>query len=163
MNEAEFWKCIAPLQDDIFRFSLSILKNEADASDAVQEVMLKLWQKRDQLVGTERLKPLVMKTTKNHCIDLLRKQKRRTGTGISDGQMAIEPNYEHTDLLDFIKQQCSQLPEAQRMVLELKDFQGYDYSDISEIMDVPIPSLRVLLSRARKAVLAKIHHGERSI
>lgn len=156
MNKEQFWKYFSPLQSDIFGLSMSILKNQQEAQDAIHEVLLKLWKKRKHISSERNIKSLTLKTTKNHCIDVLRK-KQRNNINISANDYYL-PDYEQVDLVGMVKKICQSLPEQQRMVIELKDFGGYTYQEISEIMEISIPTLRVLLSRARKRIIKLIEN-----
>ena len=100
---------------------------------------------------------------KNHCIDILRKQKKLLEVDLISESICVESDYENKDMIELIKHRFVQLPMQQRMVIELKDFQGYDYDEISKIMNVPISTLRVILSRARKNVLKSIKNEFRRV
>ena len=163
MDKETFWNHINPLQERLFRFALSILKDSRDAQDALHDILVKLWDKRHRLVKEQNIDAFALKTTKNYCIDLLRKRGRVLTVEQSSQTLTISPDYEQKDLIALIKKRSSQLPVQQRMIIELKDFQGYDYKEISEIMDIPIATLRVNLSRARKFILKSISHEHRKI
>jgi len=163
MDRDTFWSIINPLQERLFRFAVSILKNKEDAQDAVHDVFEKLWYKRNNFNREKGVDAFVFKVMKNHCIDLLRKQKKLLEVDLISESIHVESEYENKDLIELIKHRFSQLPIQQRMVIELKDFQGYDYDEISKIMDVPISTLRVILSRARKNVLKSIKNEIRGV
>ena len=163
MDKETFWNHINPLQERLFRFALSILKDSRDAQDALHDILVKLWDKRHMLIKEKNIDAFALKTTKNYCIDLLRKRGRVLTVEQSSQTLTISPDYEQKDLIALIKKRSSQLPLQQRMIIELKDFQGYDYKEISEIMDIPIVTLRVNLSRARKFILKSISHEHRKI
>ncbi len=158
MDKEAFWDHINPLQERIFRFALSILKNKEDAQDALHDIVVKLWDSKHKLMREKNINSFALKTTKNHCIDLLRKRGEVLTLAASHQTLAISSSYEQQDLIACIKSRSHQLPVQQRMVLELKDFQGYSYEEISKILDIPIATLRVVLSRARKFVLKSVTH-----
>lgn len=158
MDKDTFWDLVNPLQEPLFRFAYSILRNPEDAQDAVQDVLEKMWYRRKQIKNDGREVSYSMKIIKNHCIDILRKKKRILELEADDMEMTYSSNndYEHKDLLSFIEAKLNHLPVNQRMIIELKDFQGFDYEEISEVMEIPVANLRVYLGRARKFVLKGI-------
>ena len=161
MDKEAFWDHINPLQEHIFRFALSILKDKEDAEDALHDILVKLWDHKHRLMKEKNINAFALKATKNHCIDLLRRRGEVLTLTTSHQTSDVNSNYEQQDLIAVIKSRSSQLPVQQRMVLELKDFQGYDYKEISKILDIPVATLRVVLSRARKFVLKSIIHEPR--
>lgn len=163
MDKDTFWKHINPLQEKLFRFSLSILKSREEAQDALHDVLEKLWHKRRQLSKERNIDSFAMKVMKNHCIDVLRKKGRMLYVDEKASTNVVFQKYEQQDMIEFIKKRMELLPLQQKMIVELKDFQGFNYSEISDIMDIPITTLRVNLSRARKYLLKPIDHEIRKI
>lgn len=158
MDKEKFWKTVNPLQECVFRFALSILNDKDDARDAVHDILIKLWYKRHKLDDERNIKSFVLKVTRNYCIDLLRKRGGMLMREPSAEELKVNQDYDERDLVEFIKERSCELPLQQRMVLELKDFQDYDYEEISEVLDTPITTLRVNLSRARKFILKLIEN-----
>ena len=163
MDKDTFWALVSPLQEHLFRFALSILKEKDEAEDAVHDVFLKLWHKRHQLNAQGNVTAFVLKATKHHCIDMLRRRGAILERSYPDAEPGVQPNYEETDMVEFVKKKSRELPLQQRMVLELKDFQGYDYKEICEVLEIPITTLRVNLSRARKSILKSLAHEFRKV
>ncbi len=151
MTSSEFEKLIDRQKDKLFRFAVSILKNNDDAQDAVQEVVLKLWRKRRLLDKKQKLESYFLNTIKNHCFDVLRKRKQQLSYQQSlTSWFSVEQNFEQVDLLEKIKNELHRLPVQQRMAIELKDFQELEYEEISEILEQSINSIRANVSRGRK-------------
>lgn len=156
MDKDTFWNYVNPLQERLFKFAFSILKNVEDAQDAVHDVLVKLWYKRKSLKKDGNIGAFALKVMKNHCLDVLRKRKQLIQL---DNDQILKHDgfdYEKMDTVDLIKTRIGHLPIQQRMIIELKDFQGYSYKEISIILEIPITTLRVNLSRARKFVLKSI-------
>lgn len=151
MNKNEFEHLINQHKDKLFRFALSILKNNEDAKDAVQEVVLKLWKYKSSLDKTRNTESFCLKAIKNQCLDVIRKQKQQTNyQNNRSGDSFVEPIFENIDLIEILKKELNNLPPQQRIAIELKDFQGYDYEEISEMLDQSINSIRANVSRGRK-------------
>lgn len=75
MTSSEFEQLITELKGKLFRFAFSILKNNDDAQDAVQELVLKLWKNKRSLDTSRNLESYCMNALKNYCFDFLRKEK----------------------------------------------------------------------------------------
>ncbi len=75
MSSELFKKEILPLRHQLFRVSLKMLDDSEDAEDAVQEVLLKLWSKRDTLITCDNPAAFATTVTKNHCLDKLKLKK----------------------------------------------------------------------------------------
>ncbi len=151
MTNSKFEKLIIQLKDKLFRFAFSILKDSNDAQDAVQEVVLKLWKNRRLLDKAQNLESYCLNAVKNHCFDVLRKQKQHQNylqTNVQESQE--ETRFDAIDLVEKMKRELHQLPDQQRMAIELKDFQGMEYEEISEIMEQSANTIRVHVSRGRK-------------
>lgn len=72
MLAKEFKTIVLPLSNKLFRFALQFTKNEEEARDTIQDVFLKLWQKRNTLDGIENIEAFAMRMTRNKCLDLYR-------------------------------------------------------------------------------------------
>lgn len=143
----------------VYRLALSLLRNQSDAEDAVQETMLKLWQNREKWQACENQEAFAVKVVKNYCLDQLRRQQKRRVVGITESEFFIQSReaspYQKAEEADQVKQitgAIEVLPENQRMVLHLRDVEGYSYEEIEEATGLTVNHTRVLLSRARKHV-----------
>lgn len=154
--------------DDIYRFSRSILGNAEDAEDAAQEILLKLWRNVSD-VSTMHARGWIMKTTRNHCLNMLRQRSRTTAVlsdcdGDLDGVMdkksrGAEAVFHGTELRSRIDNALNLLPEKLKSVFVLYEVNGMKYREISESLDIPINSVKVYLSRSRSR-LKEILAGE---
>lgn len=153
MTKSEFEQLIIQHKNKLYRFAFSILKNSDDAQDAVQEVVLKLWKNKDSLDKAQNLESYCLITLKNYCMDELRKQSHRIHyRSKNPGNLYKEPEVENLDLVEKIKQELDKLPTQQRMALELKDFLGHSYKEMSEILEMNVEAIRVNVSRGRKKI-----------
>lgn len=155
MSTEKFNIAILPLQDKLFRFALSILKSEANAEDALQEVLVKLWELRGKLQKCNNVEAYAMKITKNYCIDRLRRVKNisEIKDEVVNGQ--VYNTEKQTDLKDigqFAYQLINQLPPMQQLIMRLRDVEGYGLDEIAEIMEMKPSAVRANLSRARQTV-----------
>jgi len=151
MTSDEFEKLIIQQKEKLFRFAFSILKDSNDAQDAVQEVILKLWKNRRLIDNAKNLESYCLNAIKNHCFDALRKQKHHQNYLLTKVHESLEETrFDAIDLVEKLKQELYQLPDQQRMAIELKDFQGMEYEEVSKIMDQNTNTIRVHVSRGRK-------------
>ena len=136
-----------------------MLGNKEDAHDAVQEVMLKLWDKRKQLNNHPNVTGFVLLTARNHCLDLLKK-RHPLFVNAADYESADHHNsqkeIEWKELNGIIREMLMELPESQREVLAMRDLDGLEFSEIADTTGLKIEHVRVLLSRARKQIGSKL-------
>ncbi len=151
MTPKTFEKLILRLKAQLYCFAYSILKDRFEAQDAVQEIVLRLWKIKDQLDETKNINSFCMSMVHNYCVDIIRKQKQSEEFILSTKIVEFEkPHHDEVDLVEKIKSELRKLPLQQRIAIELKDFQGYSYEEISEILNLSVNAIRVNVSRGRK-------------
>lgn len=158
MDENEFKIKVFAEKDAMYRFALSLLKNESDAMDVTQEVLLSLWKRRSTLVKLTHVKAFIMKSIKNKCLDLLRFSKKFSDeTQTVHRLYHLEKRMETLEQVEIIKEIISTLPEKQRMVLHLRDVEGYSFKEIETVLEIEYNAIRTNLSRGRKTVREQYH------
>lgn len=160
MDKTDFKLNVFSLSERLFPMVTRMLGNRANAEDAIQEVMMKLWEKRNKLDQHPNIKAYIFLTTRNHCIDILRKNKLDIrDTPIHDGILKPDTNknnLEWKELNTIINKILIDLPRQQREVLLMRDFDGYEFTEIADATELKVEHIRVLLSRARKKVSIKL-------
>lgn len=154
MDLPEFRKSVYPLRDKLFRFARRILEHREEAEDTVQEVFIRLWNNREKLDEYRSVEALAMVTTKNLCLDRVRSRKypfenfedHRNFLENIPGEQAPD----HSELIGKIRKIMEGLPETQRIIMHLRDIEGYEFSQIAEVVEMNENAIRVALSRARK-------------
>lgn len=161
MTREEFQNNVLPLKNKLFCFALSILKNKEEARDVVQDIMLKIWESKKSLKEYKNIEAWSMTLVRNRSLDRL-KLKSNHHDNIDD-KYDISSNTEDPmkklmtkDLLDKVKSIIDALPATQKQVIHLRDFQGYSYKEIAEVMDVDMNLVKVNIHRARTAIKNKI-------
>lgn len=165
MNQQEFIKVISPFKDKLFRMAKRLLVSTEEAEDATQEVLVKLWKNNHVLSNYNSVEAFAMTMTKNYCLDQL-KSKRASNLQIvhnnySDGTASAQRQLEDKDSWNWVEKIMEDLPEQQRLILQLRDVEEYEFSEIAKIMDMNETAVRVALSRARKIIreqLVKKHN-----
>jgi RNA polymerase sigma-70 factor (ECF subfamily) len=155
MDLEQFKSDIIPLRQKLLMFALKMMENESDAEDVVQETLLRLWNIREQLKNVSNPAGFAMQTTKNICIDRLRTYKEKTGT--DDFSLAVNHETPYSDLerkdsVALVKQIIEHLPELQKIIIRMRDIEGYELQEIAEITGTQLSAVTVNLSRARKKV-----------
>jgi len=164
MNQTEFMQLVAPFKDKVFRLAKRLLISTEEAEDATQEVLVKLWNKNRSLDSYNSVEAFAMTMTKNYCLDQL-KSKRAGNLKIvhdnyTDKEPSLEKKVEDSDSLDWVEKIIDQLPEQQRILIQMRDIEQYEFAEIAKITDMNETAIRVALSRARKTIresMSKTH------
>lgn len=145
--------------DEIYRYARSLLGNAADAEDATQEVLLRLWRSlpKTQLLNA---RAWLLRTTRNYCLDEIRRRSNRFAPILVNAdilsecrdELAADPSAS-TDaqfMQEHVSDALQELPETLRSVFVLYEVNGLRYREIAETLEIPINSVKVYLLRARK-------------
>ena len=156
MNQNEFVISITPFKDKLFRLAKRLLVSTEEAEDATQEVLLKLWNKNENLSNYNSLEAFAMTMTKNYCLDQLKSKRAGNMKLVHDNYNNREPSLlqklEDKDSLDWVEKVINQLPEQQRMIIQMRDIEQYEFEEIAKILDMNETAIRVALSRGRKTI-----------
>lgn len=156
MDKEDFKNNIFSLSERIYPMVARMLGNQVNVEDAIQEIMMKLWLKRKEIQGHPNIQGFVIKTARNHCIDILRKKKHSLHLDVFDRKLSQfleeDTRIEWKELLEVLDDIYLSMPENQREVFVMKDIDGYSYEEIAAALDISIDYARVLLSRARKHI-----------
>lgn len=155
MNQETFKNTVFVLKDEMYRFAKRFLVSSDEAQDLVQDLMLKFWQKKDELAGLN-IKSYALKCVKNECLNKLKHETVKQN--FADYQINRSELYkmEVNNLKEKIINFINELPEKQKMVIHLKDVEEYEVSEISEILEMEENAVRVNLMRARQKVKEQI-------
>ena len=156
MNQNEFVLLIAPFKDKVYRLAKRLLISSEEAQDATQEVWVKLWSRKERLSGYANIEAFAMTMTKNYCLDQL-KSKRASNlqivpTNLTDREPSLDKKVEDSDSFSWVEKIINQLPEQQRMIIQMRDIEQYEFEEIAKILDMNETAIRVALSRARKTI-----------
>ncbi|MXN90271.1 sigma-70 family RNA polymerase sigma factor [Flavobacterium sp. Sd200] len=164
MNQAEFMKIISPFKDKVFRLSRRLLVSTEEAEDATQEVLVKLWNNKEKLQNYGSVEAMAMTMTKNFCLDRLKSKQasemRIVHSNYTDRQAGLQQQAEDRDSWEWVEKIMKNLPEQQKLIMQMRDIEQYEFEEIAKIMDMNETAVRVALSRARKTLreeLTKTH------
>lgn len=155
MKQGEFLDTVLPFKDKLYRLARRILVSTDEAEDAVQEVYLKLWKNKSSIQKYKNPEAFAMTMTKNYCLDRL-KSKQAGNLKIVHSNYAHSQNLareiEANDGVALVFKIMETLPEQQKMVLQLRDVEQFEFAEIAKMLDSKETAVRVALSRARKTV-----------
>lgn len=157
MNRDRFIETWIPLSDHFFRMALQLLGEEAAARDAVQDLLLKLWVRRDRLDGIERPEAYGITLLRNGCLDRLRQEKARPrktleAEDLSESDPPPEEELIREEGLRNTLAALERLPRMQRTVLKKRVLEEKSYAEIAAETGLTALHARVLVSLARKAL-----------
>ncbi|RTE53122.1 RNA polymerase sigma factor [Arenibacter aquaticus] len=164
MQQTEFLNVVLPFKDKLFRMAMRLLVSREEAEDATQEIILKLWEKKKAMVGYNNVEAYAMMMTKNFCLDRLKSKQagnlKLVHSNYSDDSVSLQRQVEVRDSLGWIEKIMQELPEQQKIILQLRDVEQYEYDEISKLLEMSPTAVRVALSRARKTVREKLMEKE---
>ena len=156
MRQSEFLNIVMPFKDKLYRMAKRLLVSSEEAEDATQEVLLKLWGKKEQMSKYKNVEAFAMTMTKNYCLDRLKSKQSSNLTLVhsnyKDERTSLQRQVEVEDSIQRMHKIIENLPEQQKMVIQLRDIEQYEYEEIAEMLDMKPTAIRVALSRARKEV-----------
>jgi RNA polymerase sigma-70 factor (ECF subfamily) len=147
MNSKEYNQSVDLYSDNVYRFILKNIRDEERAHDIVQDSYEKLWRNADN-VDPEKVKAYLFTTAYHTMIDVIRKEKRQTS--IEDHKVPENTHEDqYSDLSEVLDEAVKRLPEIQRTVLLLRDYEGYSYNEIGELTFLSEAQVKVYIYRAR--------------
>lgn len=142
MDQETFKKNIFSLKDEMYRFAKRFVSSVDEAEDVVQDLMMKFWQKREELVQYENVRAFALRCVKNECLNRLKHHDVKMN--FAAVQISNVDYYKNdvNNLKDHILKFISHLPEKQKMVIHLKDVEEYEVSEIAEVMEMEENAVR---------------------
>jgi RNA polymerase sigma factor (sigma-70 family) len=147
MTIEEYNISVDDYSDNIYRFILKNVKNSDKAKDIVQDTYEKLWIKVEE-VSYEKVRSYLFTAAYHTMIDMLRREKKQGDfNSVKPDQYSHENQY--SDLNEVLHEAIKKLPESQRSVILLRDYEGYSYSEIAEITGMNESQVKVYIFRGR--------------
>lgn len=148
---------VLPIKDKLYRFALRYLGDEEEARDIVQDVLIKVWDKRAEWGQTRNMEAWCMTITRNYSLNRLRKKSYRFTEPLANQHQPLycdnrtpERQVEQSEMMQYIHELINRLPEKQKAIIQLRDVEGYSYDEIAEIMQTDLNNVKVNLFRARQ-------------
>ena len=147
MTVKDYNECVDKHADGVYRFILKSVKDEDKAKDIVQDSFTKMWEKVND-IAAEKAKSYLFTAAYHTMIDTFRRENRLTSfEEVSTTDMTTENQY--NDLKEILDEAVKKLPDIQRSVLLLRDYEGYSYEEIGRMTDLNESQVKVYIFRAR--------------
>ena len=142
---------IETCSDMMYRVAWSILRNDADVQDALQDAVLKAWEKRDKLRDEKFFRTWITRILINACYDTQRKRRRIVSMDeIPESTVSNAPDPELALALQA-------LPEKLRLPLVLCYSEGMSYEEAADVLRIPITTLRGRLRRGKEELRKELN------
>ena len=161
MTVEEYNRAVDAYADNLYRFIVKNLKNEAMSSDIIQDTFEKLWMKLED-VSDSKVKSYLFTSAYHTMIDYIRKEKRYIDADPAD-LYDLSGSDQYSDLGEVLDRAVQNLPKDQKAVLMLRDYEGYSYREIAEITELSESQVKVYIYRARVYLKAYIGSMEKVI
>jgi len=159
MTPKEYNHCVDEYADGAYRFILHNIKDHDESNDVIQDTFEKLWIHHEN-VNFTKAKSYIFTTAYRTMIDKIRKKKRESK--MKEHHLDIlSDHHEYTGLKNILQEGLDKLPEIQRMVIMLRDYEGYSYKEVGEITNLNESQVKVYIYRARlflKEFIGKIEN-----
>ncbi len=147
MTIEEYNQAVDLFSDNLFRFILKNIQDEAAAEDIVQDAFEKLWIRLDEVDGS-KARSYLFTTAYHTMIDQIRKMQRTTRLE-KQHYSSLSHEEQYSDLKEVLTHALKLLPDDQRSVLMLRDYEGYSYREIGDITGLNESQVKVYIYRAR--------------
>lgn len=174
-KSAYFDLLVCRYQNKLYNLAFGLLRDSSDAEEIVQETFMRVWRNRKNFRDESNFSGWIFTITQNLCKDIWRARERKKSyenifanhlsvhesedykQGKDIGVNYLATNYnspsreaENKELKNFVKEHLQRLPERQREVVELRDFQGQPYQKIADMLGISIGTVRSRLYYARR-------------
>ncbi|QMU65409.1 MAG: sigma-70 family RNA polymerase sigma factor [Flavobacteriaceae bacterium] len=160
MNQSDFLKVVLPFKNKVFRLAKRLLVSTEEAEDATQELLFKLWKNNKKLSDYKNVEAFAMTMTKNYCYDRLKSKQANNLTLVhsnyKEKDTSLDRKIEYQDSVNQVHKLIENLPEQQKLVIQLRDVEQYSFDEICDMLNMKPNTVRVALSRARKSIREKL-------
>lgn len=170
-----FEALLEPHLDWLFRLAYRLTQQRADAEDLVQDLLIRLFPRHEELAAVEQLRPWLGRALYNAFVDRVRHSARRPDMhgealddlpGLTNEETGPEQDMEQLLLQRRLLALLAELPGDQRAVVALHDMEGYSLPELEHILQIPVGTLKSRLHRARQRLRTALAmepsaHGER--
>lgn len=147
MTVIEYNQCVDNYSNGLYRFILKHIRDEDIAKDIVQDTFEKIWRKVNDVESTNA-KSYLFTVAHHTLIDFTRKAKKQANySEVIENKLYHQNQY--SDLKEILDVALNKLPEVQKSVILLRDYEGYDYSEIGKITNLTESQVKVYIFRAR--------------
>ena len=164
MKKISFRDDVLPLKNRLYRLALRITLNPAEAEDAVQESLIRVWEHREEWDQIESMEAYALTICRNISLDMagraghgnvqLSTINLSTDSQLStlNSQLLPDESQEQKERIALVRKLMDTLPEVQRSIMELRDIEGKTYQEIGNILQLSESQVKVYLHRARASI-----------
>lgn len=156
-----FQNDILPLKNQLYRLALRITLDSAESEDIVQETLIKVWDRRESWTDIDNIEAFCFTICRNKALDYVRSvssrnesldvsQNERPDTSYTPSQQTV-----FSDQMAMVRHIVDSLPEKQKSCIQLRDFEGKSYKDISRLLDMTEEQVKINIFRGRKTIKEK--------
>lgn len=150
--------------DAVFRVAYGILHDRGLAEDVVQETMIRAWRSLDSFRGDASTRTWVLRIAHNTSISALRRRRDQAiaPEDLPERRETVDPSDRADGLVGLaaVRSALDQLDETSRSIVVLREVEGLSYQEIADALDVPVPTVKTRLLRARRALQAALQRTE---
>lgn len=154
----------------VYNIARQSTRSDAEADDIAQEVFIKAWRSIGSFRGDSSLSTWIGRIAINTCMDFARKRKRKSAVSLTsfndddsddfkefdipDNDVSSDPeaSAEKSEKIEIVRKAIASLSEEQRVVIVLRDMEGYSYSEISEMLELELGTVKSRINRARQNI-----------
>jgi RNA polymerase sigma-70 factor (ECF subfamily) len=157
MKKISFRDDVLPLKNRLYRLALRITLNPAEAEDAVQDTLIKVWEHREEWGQIESIEAYAHTICRNIALDMAGKAGRgnvqlNEDSSMFNVQCSMFNEFDQKERLSLVRKIMDTLPEVQRSIMELRDIEGKTYQEIGNILKLTESQVKVYLHRARTSI-----------
>ena len=164
MKKISFRDDVLPMKNRLYRLALHITLNPAEAEDAVQDTLIKVWEHREEWERIESIEAYAHIICRNTALDMAGKAGRGNVQlseelrvkseefSIANSQFSTEEKFDQQERLLIVRKIMDTLPEVQRSIMELRDIEGKTYQEIADMLKLSETQVKVYLHRARTSI-----------
>ncbi|MBN2853251.1 MAG: sigma-70 family RNA polymerase sigma factor [Clostridia bacterium] len=156
-NKDAFSTIINEIKEKSYRIAFCYLKNEHDSLDAISNSILFSFKYMRKLKNPEYFTTWFTRILINECKKIIKKGHGDVDLSIMENNLIHEDHYSDTDLIDKVLL----LSEHERMIIYLKYYQGYTLEEISDILELPLNTVKSKLYRSLKQLKEEVEKSGR--
>ena len=157
MKKIRFHDDVLPLKNKLYRLALRITQNSAEAEDAVQDTLIRVWEHREEWEQIDSIEAYAYTICRNIALDMAGKAghgnvQLNEDSSLFNVQCSMFNEFEQKERLSLVRKIMDSLPEVQRSIMELRDIEGKTYQEIGNILKLSESQVKVYLHRARTII-----------
>lgn len=146
MKKEQLGGLILACQDSMYHVAKTLLRNDADCSDAIGEAIVKAFSRMDTLRNDKYAKTWLIRIVINECYTILRKQSRIVPLEEYAQENIPADSRDYSELYDAL----SRMPEPTRLCVTLHYMEGYSLREVAKLMETSEGAVKNRLARARQ-------------